>query len=237
MSYKDPSTIKELLIDGDMIVYRSGFACKPGDPVEHALSNCNNTLNKILSKFPGCEYTVYLQGKGNFRDQVATIKPYKGNRDANFKPEHYGAIRTHLEEHWGAELVDGMEADDAMGMAQYAKPDASTCIVSIDKDMDMIPGWHYKHTKDELYYVGLRDANTFYYRQLLIGDAIDNIPGIRGIGKVKARRYIPSSFDDAEAQRVVEQLFGKAYGASAGYVLEEVKQLIWIKREPNDNPK
>lgn len=235
---EDPTTIRELLIDGDIVCYRAGFVCKPGDPEYHALSNTNNTLNKILKKFPDAgSYTIYLQGPGNFRHDVAVTNPYKGNRDPNFKPEHYDAIRAYLENKWGAEIISGMETDDALGIKQCAADEGTTCIVTIDKDLDMIPGWHYNQLKEKLYYVSARDADTNYYRQLLVGDTTDNIKGIRGIGPVKAARLIPSDLDAGRAGEIVEQVYRQSLGSGGYEYLQEVKQLIWIKRELNDTPR
>src|SRR5271166_1416028 len=56
--------------------------------------------------------TVILSGPGNYREKLATVFPYKGNRDPEHKPYWYQAIRNHLTQEWGAVVVHGREADD-----------------------------------------------------------------------------------------------------------------------------
>src|SRR5690606_12181687 len=135
-------------------------------------------LQSILDVFEPSERTrVFLQGSGNFRDRVATIQPYKGNRDPNNRPRYFEEIRQYLLDFHGAELVEGMETDDACGIEQWKNKDRSTCIVSIDKDLLMIPGYHYNYVKKELQYVTLAQANRRFWLQVLTGDSTDNIRG------------------------------------------------------------
>jgi len=117
-------------------------------------------VKSILSKFSeDSTYRIFLQGGGNYRDRIATIQPYKGNRDPSARPKYFDEIRSYLVDFWGAEVITGMETDDACGIEQWKHKDRSTCIVSLDKDLDNIPGWHYNYVKDEFYYVTLAQAN------------------------------------------------------------------------------
>ena len=61
---------------------------------------------------------ILLQGGGNYRDRIATILPYKGNRDPCKRPVYYDEMREYLIEYFGAELNTGMETDDACGIEQ-----------------------------------------------------------------------------------------------------------------------
>ena len=89
---------------------------KEVQPVEFALQAAKTTLEHILSKFPQCGFQLYLSGPGNFRDMVAKTKPYKGNR-VQAKPVHFVAMGEYLVNTWGAEYSQGIEADDAIGIA------------------------------------------------------------------------------------------------------------------------
>jgi len=55
---------------------------------------------------------IILSGPGNFRDSIATIKPYKGNRDPTHIPVHYSAIRQYMIDQYCAVVIHGREADD-----------------------------------------------------------------------------------------------------------------------------
>lgn len=88
------------------------------EPVENALHLVKKTINSILEETGATEYIVFLTGKDNFREKIATIAPYKGNRDPTHKPHWYQDIRTYLIRQYNANIIDGQEADDAISIAQ-----------------------------------------------------------------------------------------------------------------------
>lgn len=240
------------LHDLDIAVYRCGFAAdsqmrarfKQENPDAHdevieglladtdycafALGNAKQVIQEVQSKFRG-PWRGFLTGDGNFREQVATILPYKGNRSGR-KPKYYKDLRNYLVDVHGAEIVHGREADDACATLQWAAKDRSTIICTIDKDLDMIPGWHYNWVKNEIYDVPLAYANMRLFWQMLEGDRIDNIPGIRGVGPVTiAKLFEPcSSLEDYRA--VVQQQYQRAYGDNWREAYEEVGRLLWMER-------
>lgn len=218
------------LVDCDLICYRVGFAANsPDEPLENALYSVKCVVNSILDEFPlRKEEHLYLTGKDNYRDTVAVTRKYKGNREGKGKPQFYTQIRDYLVEHWNAVVIDGMEADDAQGIAQWACPDKSTCIVTTDKDLNMIPGWHYNWVKKEFNYIRLSDANRFFWWQMLVGDPTDNIEGVPKIGKKKADKIIGNSVD---CRRDVERAYQEAFGDKWQERFHESAQLLWILRE------
>lgn len=223
---------KVLNIDADIIVYSVGFAANE-DPVENALHSVKVMLNSMLTA-TGCEeYECFLTGKNNYRHEVATIKPYKGNRKQP-KPVHYDAIRDYLVNVHGAVIVDEMEADDILGIKQTDE----TIIASIDKDLDMIPGWHYNWRKEDLYYVERDEATRNFYRQLLTGDSTDNIVGIPGIGPKKADAILNTvdgqmefwDIEDWEEEAFWTVLDVYSLHYKRPYeVLTEMAELLWIQ--------
>lgn len=223
------------LIDGDIIVYRCGFAVKDEEPLEYALSTVKHCLWNIYDRFPDRTYQkIFLTGKGNFREELATLAVYKGNRDPSHKPKYYQEIKDYLIAHHEAIVVNGQEADDAQGIEQWGNKDRSTVIVGIDKDMKMIPGWHFNFVKDKLEYITLADANYNFFQQMLEGDRTDNIPGIKGIGPVKAAKMLaPAKKDLIEMQRIVKAAYREQYGDDAERAYREIASLLWIRREEN----
>lgn len=189
-------------------------------------------ITNILDKFQGFEeYHLYLTGSGNFRKEVATIKPYKGNRKPEDRPKYYQEIRDYMINVWKAEVIDGREADDALGCEQWSDPDRGTVIVSIDKDLDTVPGWHFNYVKNVLYDVSLDEANRKFYLQMLIGDSSDNIPGINKIGPVTANRLLPEKAGMSSWKNTVEQKYKEQYGAKWREAFVEVGTLLYIQRE------
>ena len=178
------------LIDGDILVYRVGFSTNEPDEEKFAISRMGNFVDRLI-RLEGIEtYEGYLTGKNNYRSEIATEQTYKGNRKDARKPVHYDSLREYLVSKWGFTVIDGQEADDAMGIKAYDLPEDSSCIMTIDKDLDMIRGWHYNFVKEDLYYVTEKEAIKNFYIQILTGDRVDNIPGLKGVGPVKAKKIL-----------------------------------------------
>jgi 5'-3' exonuclease, N-terminal resolvase-like domain len=199
------------------------------EPLENCLNIVNNIMANIFKATGTEDYQVYLTGKNNFRDKIAVTKPYKGNREFTEKPVYYKQVRDFLITKWGALVIDGMEADDAIGIASTK----DTCIVSNDKDLDQIPGKHYDFTIGLLYDVPAKDAVKFFYQQLLSGDATDNIPGIPGIGKQKAAKLLDGCTSPPACAAVVAEEY-QSLPVTPKDCMEYLKEqalLIWIKRK------
>lgn len=182
------------------------------------------------------DYEIYLSGDKNFREKVAVTHPYKGNRDDADRPHHYQLLRDFLVDELGAIIVDGMEADDAMGIAQCTaagglEPCDETCIVTIDKDLNMIPGWHYNWRKDDMFFVTEKQAGYHFHKQMLMGDRTDNIFGITKVGEVTATKMLKGLNWDDRAY-VIKQAYDKEFGVENGLTrYNENWHLLWILRE------
>lgn len=225
------------LVDSDYLVYRVGFAVKDDEPVEYALSTVRSSIHNIWDRFPNSRNKgqLFLTGKGNFRDAVATVQVYKGNRDPASKPKYYDDIREYMINHHGAEVVQGMEAEDRVGILQYGCKDRSTVIVGVDKDLLCIPGWHYNPVKDTFCYVTLAEANTNFWKQVLTGDRVDNILGIPGMGPKTANKVIDPIAGDWNAMydKVLDE-YVKAFGGDGPRQMDETAKLIWILRKEGE---
>lgn len=260
MSTKTQKDLKPLL-DGDVITYRCGFAAdsqikrqareaNPGisdeevreilmntDYQSFALQNVRTLIEDVLDQF-NPEYKLYVHAGGNFREGVATLKTYKGNRDPNQKPKYYKEIKDYMFDKWDAIPVRGMESDDAIGIEQFDNPDKYTVICSIDKDMLLIPGWHYHLTRRELKYQTIKDANNFLFWQMLVGDPTDNIPGIPKIGPKRATAILEHHAHDTNRIReAVRELYRNHYGEDADRAYQEIGTLLYILRRPEERDK
>jgi hypothetical protein len=212
------------LVDADLLVYRFGFASE-GDPAEFALARLSEFLDNLSLGDGIDEVWGYLTGKGNFRKEIAVTAPYKGNRVAP-KPYHFQLLREYMERAWGFEVIEGMEADDAIGIEAYRNEPDETLIVSIDKDLNMIRGHHFNFVKEERYYVTEEEAIRNFYLQILTGDKVDNIIGLAGIGPVKSKKLLVDCNNELEMYEAVL----KAYDGDEARVLENAR-LLWILRE------
>ena len=210
------------LIDGDIVVYR-GAASAEKEEQWVALARADQMIQDILADTGATSYNVYLTGTANFRRELAPS--YKANRPDS-RPAHWQAVREFLVTQHKAQICDGFEADDEMGV-QQDKETMSTVICSIDKDLLQIPGRHYNFVKKEHKVVDLDQGLKHLYLQSLIGDRSDNIIGVAGIGPVKA--------EQALAELLPEEWYDKCrelYNDDERFHLN--MKLLYIWQKPND---
>jgi DNA polymerase-1 len=166
--------------------------------VKRSLAAIEQAVDRKVANWNNLE--LFLTGKGNFRDTLATIKGYKANRIDRERPVHYKAIRRYLRRAWGAETVEGIEADDKLATVAASlnyDPDR-VVIVSMDKDLMTVPGLLYNAKRKKWYSVTENEALVAFYRQLLMGDATDNIGGCFKAGEQKAEKLIQPGMTEAE---------------------------------------
>jgi len=105
-----------ILIDADILCYRIGYATQEETSGKYILDVLTHYISNILVQASSSEdFQLYLTGKTNFRNDIATTAPYKGNRPTE-KPKHMGFIRAALEGDWGAIVSVDEEADDAIAI-------------------------------------------------------------------------------------------------------------------------
>jgi len=213
------------LIDADIFVYRVAFASE-SEPESYAIQTMAESLEDlIMFKLPVNRWEVFLTGKGNFRYDVAKTAPYKGTRKKD-KPKHYHLLREYLESGWSAQVITGMEADDAIAINATELGDDSV-IVTIDKDLNQVPGWHYNFVKDDLFYVSPEEGIYSFYMQMLTGDTVDNIKGVKGIGPKTADKLLKGLSEKQMWDVCVEK-----HGSEERAI--ENAHLLWMLRNPDE---
>lgn len=266
----------KLLIDGDVLCYRSGFATdktkylvekaegvgftpasyyyfdtskeakefgpdpslfrlwsrKETEPEDKALMLVDVMLGDIRAHYASENPTVhcYLSGVGNYRNSIATRANYKGNRSGSVPPTHLKAIRSHLVTKWGAELSQGEEADDRLGI-EATKHRWSSIVCSIDKDLLQLPGRHYDFVKKEETTVSAKEAVINFYSQVISGDSTDNIPGATGFGPVKARKALEGTRSPWDCWQAALTIYTREFGDISGplHALEAAR-LVYVRR-------
>ena len=222
------------------------------EPFHNAKRSFKMMAEKIKKESSADRIILYLSGSRNYRFDV--YPEYKANRAAAPKPYHYARLKEYILTLPNTVLVHGMEADDAMGIAQYSNHAMTgsrqwSVVCTIDKDLNMIAGQHYNWNKSDggLYYQADEDCNRFFYRQLIMGDATDNIKGIPKMGAVAASKAIPDEMTNVdEMYTVVRNMYFNYHNKMEKNLLvsrEDVlkdsdadlnlnAQLLWILRHP-----
>lgn len=232
-------------------------AIHAGDRVEpfprgesDAISNTDAMMENIIDQFDEVsEIKVWLTVPDltkNFRYSVS--EDYKANRKAIDKPFHYQNVRGRLIEEWAAEISrEGWEADDelsAAGWKAWLDGDDSIVLCSIDKDLDTVPGNHYRwptHNKGgDFYFVTEEQARHNYWCQVLTGDNSDNIRGLHRIGNKRADSLLKRCTDDLSYYNTAKSHW-VANLEKEGYNEEEAVEemhktckLLYLMRGEND---
>lgn len=165
------------------------------EPWTEVVKELQKTLRKYRNLFnPGRMY-LYLSPSDYFRYHICD--QYKGNRTSSHKPYHYQKIRDWFVKK-GAKIIPMMEADDIVAINHFhhwrkggRRKQRVSLIIGEDKDFDNVPGWHYNPAKDKLQYIGSNTAICNFYRQLISGDAADNVKGVPRKGLKAAETLIP----------------------------------------------
>jgi len=242
-------------IDGDILLYAVGFAsetsfylCTDGtefDSAKEATSYCkqhnlqkikrrdaapehvwkgnaNAFLRNIQDKTGASELKVFFSAPRNFRQAI--YPEYKANRKGMPKPYCYSELKEYVNDRYVCEEQDGYEADDLLGI--YQTDDTILC--TLDKDLDQITGRHYNWRKDVLYEISAEESEYNLHMQILMGDAVDNIKGLAGIGPKKAAAILDKETTDDYT--LVCWLAYKDHRMSAED-FDLVKRLVYIKRD------
>lgn len=174
--------IRVSILDLDIPTYHCANSCSEEKDFEVVKNTVDLYLMEWIQISGGTHYVGYLtDSPTNFRIDRAFTWPYKGHRKSEDKPSWYGAIREYLQDHWQAQLLSGVEADDGLAMAQtyYHNHGIDSVIVTEDKDLLQVPGLHYnKHKNHDVFKVSEEQGHFNLWSQVITGDKTDNIPGV-----------------------------------------------------------
>jgi DNA polymerase-1 len=193
------------IIDGDIVAYRCS-ASTENDTEDVAILRVDVMMNDILNDTGSDFYKTFLTGKNNFRYEL--YSEYKANRRDKPKPRWLQACRDFLVAEWAAEISDGCEADDLIGITASAQENMMSHVVcSIDKDLKQIPGHHYNFVTKAKEFVSPIEGYKYFYKQLILGDASDNIPGFDGKARQKWPKFMQHHHDAIDMCSCPEDMY------------------------------
>lgn len=271
-----------LQFDADFACY------EVADMEQPASSNFKNLLDflhmKRVSAGAGHINAFITLGYKSGREQMATVKPYQENRDpdapikvrvrelrnllANYESTNVTVIVGHF-----------FEADDLLCRYQEAMIKEGrvedSVLMSGDKDLWMVQGYHADPKTGRMWFVDgfgeteyrevgnvkpklVGEGTSWFWHQMVMGDKVDNIPGLEKIdnktldryqplksrkarasgstacGEAKAVNMLKDVTTDKEAARRVYEAYWEYYGTKAMDRFVEQAYLLWMQRDTNE---
>ena len=253
------------LIDADILRYEIGWGALTGwkaitetedippfDYVEKLLLQRIASIQEVTNSG---SYCLYLTEGHTFRYDIAKTKPYKGTRKEN-KPWHFDNLTAYMQGALECHTVTHIEADDALAIDALQDVE-NTIICTRDKDLRQVPvnvySWELGRQPsfgpaiiDKVGSIELIDGKlkgtgfAFFCAQMLMGDGVDNIPGVPKVGPVKAYEILApilqmEIYDEIKFHLLdeVQYSYQEYYGDEWEERMLEQGQLLWIVRRLN----
>ena len=217
--------------------------------VNQAVENLSDKMEYLMSQ-PFVNSCKFVMGgvHGNFRDKIARIQPYKGNRAE--KPLLFNKIKEKLiskKKEWIIQPDTNIESDDVLSIYlaedRHLGEKSKRCISFIDKDLKTCVGWSTSFkTNNTPLYIDEHTAFKNLCYQSLRGDQIDNVMGIpyqvdsvrerfglrkgRGFGDVSAAKCLLNAFGYEECVEVVTFVYRETF--KDGLTLPDGTVLSWV---------
>ncbi len=219
-----------MLVDGTSLMYRAFFAMPNLTDARGRVTNAaygfTSMLLRLLQDYdPDYLVVAFDRGKPEYRLEI--YPEYKGHRPDmpdDLRPQ-FNMVKDVLDAMGIAHIEqEGVEADDLLGVMARAYADSShkVTIVTGDKDMlQLVDG----RIRVEVTKRGITDTVVYDPKKVkeefglpphlladmkgLMGDSSDNIPGVPGVGKVRARRLLNEFGTIEGVLQNVDQIGGK----------------------------
>ncbi|MCK6486304.1 MAG: DNA polymerase I [Phycisphaerae bacterium] len=238
------------LIDGHAQIYRAYYApfrpltSPSGEPTRATFVFCQMLLNLLRGRRP--DYLAMVMDVSDETVFRVEIDPeYKAHREPppeDMSPQIERIVQ--IIEALGIPILrmQGFEADDIMATLcrRHAGRDADVFLVSKDKDLEQLLGdgvRMYDPGKDEVIDAAAMQAAKGYPpakaidAQMLIGDSVDNVRGLTGVGPKKAAELLAKYGDVAGIIAHADELSPKLRENVQEFArrAEQVRLLVTLK--------
>jgi 5'-3' exonuclease len=192
------------LLDGDIIAYQAasvahkeidwgdGDGAVPTSDLPGALETAFKLVNE-WTRLAGCKQPLVCFSSrvgANFRKHLEPT--YKSGRGD--KPVLYWDVVDAIEQRFDCHRIEGIEADDVMGILGTSNRLGDTVVVSLDKDINTIPCRVFNPAKDRRpRHLQTVTADYAWMTQTLTGDPSDGYKGCPKVGPVGAAKILAES--------------------------------------------
>jgi 5'-3' exonuclease len=203
------------IIDGDSLIYFS--LPKKQDEAstyENCLIELQSRINEILTITKATKYVICITEGRCFRyNRWKFASNYKANRESS-KPPMFYALKEYMKQNYNVISQKELEADDLVSIIANECNEPYT-VCSIDKDvLGQVEGIHFNYRNKTFVETKKEEIDYNIFKQVLIGDTIDGVYGIRGIGEVTAKKLL----ENGNYLNVVLEQYIKTYGTHEGLV-------------------
>jgi len=234
-------TIKQtlLLIDADVLLWRAsqgaqrtfdfGKVFATGADYGRARDTLDGEIRDLIVKLKATKILLCLSDpRRNWRKELWG-KVYKANRPSA-KPKVFWQLREHAESTYPFRWYPGLEGDDVLGlyMTSPMLADTNRIMVSIDKDMQTVPGRLYNpgHPERGVRVINEYEADQYHLIQTLTGDAVDGYKGCPGIGEKRAWAALFNLPHHAQWKTVVRLFAQKGLGEDIALLNARVAHIM-----------
>lgn len=244
--------MRKLIIDGNNLVHRTYWVAT-NQPTfnEHFhvhlfLTSVKNYITQYQADVTFCAWDEKVDYQVNKRKEL--LEEYKGTRDKerSEKVHSKNYIIKEMLELLGIQSVlpRAYEADDVMCIFNHLFPDDEKTIVTVDKDLcqlisdntvvyDPIRKVEFnKNNFEEKIGYNLKD---FVALKALAGDKSDNIPGIKGFGKVKIAKFFNGEYQMTEQEK--QQFANNLKLVDLSLTLNDDSEVEYVKQQIEVVPK
>lgn len=222
---------KVVLLDADSLLFNVAyvnFETEHEDDLEKQYEDYHQQVQTILNRIEEDGFNVasvqhcFTTAKKNFRKEL--YSEYKANRKPSKLISLVSLLKYYTIQMLESEGVDvkyskTLEADDiiAEGVELFG---FESIVVSIDKDLRQLNTAHFDYYRvktgeiDEegndikefrgWSFTSEQEGYELLLKQLLVGDTVDNIKGVHGIGEKKADKLLEGTNNFGKLRRVVE---------------------------------
>lgn len=202
---------------------------EPNDSFMHSLEDAKLKYDHLVFKYlsmlndMGIEYAEaihFIEGRGNVRKALSP--EYKVSRKKRPQPPLRRQITEYVLNHYPSFEAVNVETDDCLAVTWHKYHEQYDIIIaSPDKDLRQLHciyfDIYYNREDDKrMHKISKEEAERTFWRQVLTGDAGDDVKGIHRLGAKGAEKLIPNSLSQPSVmQRIVYRKYVEHYGMKA----------------------